>query len=260
MKNILESIMVAFSMYSRIPMPRFEWNKKNMRYVLCFFPLVGIVEVILTFVWAKTANRWGISSSLYAAVMVFIPFLVTGGIHMDGFCDTIDALSSHKDQQEKLQILKDPHTGAFAIIGCVIYYMLSYAFWGEILNQDASNYETLMVIGLGYIFTRCLSGVSVITFGCAKSSGLAATFSEGADKVRTKWILIGEALICCGGIIWVNLIKGSIAIVLSLVIFIYYKYMSKKQFGGVTGDLAGWFLQVSQISILGAMAFLSCIN
>ena len=39
--NIIKSICVAFSMYSKIPMPRVEWNEKNMKYAMCFFPLVG---------------------------------------------------------------------------------------------------------------------------------------------------------------------------------------------------------------------------
>ena len=30
-------------MYSKIPMPQSEWTKENMRYVMCFFPLIGVV-------------------------------------------------------------------------------------------------------------------------------------------------------------------------------------------------------------------------
>ena len=33
--------------------------------------------------------------------------LVNGGIHMDGFMDTIDALSSHKSRDDKIRILDD---------------------------------------------------------------------------------------------------------------------------------------------------------
>ena len=39
--KILESLIVALSMYSKIPMPQIEWNKENMRYALCFFPAAG---------------------------------------------------------------------------------------------------------------------------------------------------------------------------------------------------------------------------
>ena len=59
--------------------------------------------------------------------MTALPVLVSGGIHTDGFIDTVDALSSYGDKEKKLEILKDPHTGAFAIIGAIMYYLLF--FW-----------------------------------------------------------------------------------------------------------------------------------
>lgn len=44
-----------------------------------------------------------------------MPLLVTGGIHIDGFSDTMDALSSHAERQKKLEIMDDPHIGAFGV-------------------------------------------------------------------------------------------------------------------------------------------------
>ena len=43
MKNLFESMLIAFSMYSKIPMPKVEWNDKNMKYAMCFFPVIGVV-------------------------------------------------------------------------------------------------------------------------------------------------------------------------------------------------------------------------
>ena len=37
---LLKSCAIAFSMYSKIPMPRVDWNEKNMKYAMCFFPVV----------------------------------------------------------------------------------------------------------------------------------------------------------------------------------------------------------------------------
>ena len=42
--NGLYSCIIAISMYSKIPMPNVEWTEERMRYVMCFFPLVGIVQ------------------------------------------------------------------------------------------------------------------------------------------------------------------------------------------------------------------------
>ena len=43
MKSLWNSFLIALSMYSRIPVPQAEWTEKNLRWALCFFPLVGAV-------------------------------------------------------------------------------------------------------------------------------------------------------------------------------------------------------------------------
>ena len=42
MKKFYHSFLIAFSMYSKIPMPQCEWNEENMAYAMCFFPWVGV--------------------------------------------------------------------------------------------------------------------------------------------------------------------------------------------------------------------------
>ena len=49
--NILRSIVMAFCMFSRIPMPNVEWKNENMRYMLCAFPLVGAVIGLILWLW-----------------------------------------------------------------------------------------------------------------------------------------------------------------------------------------------------------------
>ena len=39
----MQSLFIALSMYSKIPVPGVEWNEKNMKYALCFFPVVGVI-------------------------------------------------------------------------------------------------------------------------------------------------------------------------------------------------------------------------
>ena len=39
----MRAAFIAFSMYSRIPMPMFEWKEEDMKYAMCFFPAIGMV-------------------------------------------------------------------------------------------------------------------------------------------------------------------------------------------------------------------------
>ncbi|HEX3021692.1 MAG TPA: adenosylcobinamide-GDP ribazoletransferase, partial [Lachnospiraceae bacterium] len=169
---MIQSFIIAFSMYSKIPMPRVEWNEKNMKYSMCFFPLVGLVLGAICYAVATLLYRGELTSLSIASIMTVLPIAVTGGIHVDGLLDTIDALHSYGDREKKLAILKDPHTGAFAIIGACCYFILNLGVWSEMPK------ETLPVIAISYVLTRALSGFSIVTFPLAKSSGLAATFQD----------------------------------------------------------------------------------
>ena len=99
---------------------------------------------------------------------------------------------------------------------------------------------------VSFVLSRALSGLAITTFTCAKNSGLAATFSNMAHKKRARLILAMEAVVAMGVMIYVNWILGSLAILGAVLVFCYYRFMSYDKFGGITGDLAGWFLQMAE--------------
>lgn len=173
--KFLEPMIVAFSMYSKIPMPRIEWNKENMKYTMCFFPLIGVVTGVLIYLAGMFLDgnifpKVNSGRLMFAAVMTLIPVFVSGGIHLDGFMDTMDALGSWGDKEKKLEILKDSHNGAFAVIGICCYFTVSLGVWSEIRT------EMLPVVAAGYVISRALSGIAVVTFPAARGSGLVKTF------------------------------------------------------------------------------------
>ena len=108
---VLETILVAFAMFSAIPLPRVDWNGRNMRYALCAFPLVGAVCGGLWWGWAWMCGWLGAPELLRGAGFCLIPALVTGGIHLDGCADTWDALAScappEKKQEKRQELQKE---------------------------------------------------------------------------------------------------------------------------------------------------------
>ena len=125
--KLLKSIAVAFSMYSRIPMPRFVWGSEDMKYHLIFFPWVGAVIGALEYGWYDLAFQMNINLIAYAIIAIIIPIIITGGFHLDGFMDTSDALASWGDKEKRLEILKDSHVGAFAVIYLIVLGLLMFA-------------------------------------------------------------------------------------------------------------------------------------
>ena len=107
MKSLWNNFKVAFAMFSKIPMPRADWTKENMKYMFCFFPFIGTVIGGLTMLVAYLGLRFGYQPGFVTAVLVLVPVFVTGGIHVDGLLDTSDALSSWQERSRRLEILKD---------------------------------------------------------------------------------------------------------------------------------------------------------
>lgn len=247
MKNLFESMLIAFSMYSKIPMPKVEWNDKNMKYAMCFFPVIGVVIGVCMQIIGTLLIKSTFGSLFFSVIMTLLPIMITGGIHLDGFLDTIDALSSWGDKEKKLQILKDSNSGAFAIIGMGCYLLCNIALWSE------ASVEMLPLISCGYVLSRALSGYSVVTFQTAKNSGLAKTFHDAAQKNRVKITMYCWIMISTGYMLVYNFKNAISLFVAGALFFQYYKRLCKKQFGGITGDLAGYFLQVFELLMLGVI-------
>lgn len=239
----IQSMVIAFSMYSKVPMPQIEWNQENMKYVMIFFPWVGAFIGFLALLLDGFLTVMPFGKLVRGILFTVLPILITGGIHMDGFMDTQDAIHSYKSQEEKLRILKDPNTGAFAVISSMIYFLLSVAVFSEL------NKEGIEIISIGYFLTRCLSGLSVATFPCCKKSGLAATFSSMAERKTTKLFLSIFIIAAAFLLAFYHQLMGISALVAAILVFVFYGKMSRSVFGGINGDLAGWFLQMAELAM-----------
>lgn len=242
--KLINSCLIAFAMYSRIPVPGVEWKKENMRYVMCFFPIIGAVIGLCIYLAGRVLAGLEAGSLFRSAVFTLIPIGITGGIHMDGFMDTMDALASWGDRDKKLAILKDSHAGAFAILGMGCYLLWSVAVWSEMPA------EALSCCCIIYVLSRSLSGLSVVTFPAAKDSGLVKMFQDGAQK---KIVQMTMYLYLLSGVLvlfYLDPIFGMGAVSGGILTFIYYRVVSMGQFGGVTGDLAGYFLELAELFML----------
>ena len=240
---ILETIAVAFSMYSAIPVPQFEWTQKNMKYALCAFPLIGLLIGLVCWGIAAVCGAAGIPDVFRAALLTTVPVLLTGGIHLDGFADTSDALASHADRRKKLEILSDPHVGSFAVIKICCVFLAVFAAWASL-----KTFLPLPFI-LSFIMSRVLSALAVSAFPMAKKTGLAYTFAKSSDRKRVCAILI-IADILLFAVMSFSSLPGLFMALAAHIVFAVYYAVSRRVFGGITGDLAGWFLTLAEMWML----------
>lgn len=251
--SLFKGIAMAFSLFSKVPMPQFEWREENMRYMMCFFPIVGLVVGLVVAAWLWLAAVTGMNIVLMGAGIAVIPVAMTGGIHLDGFCDVVDAQASHADLERKQQILKDPHVGAFAIIAVTCYLIAATA----IATELTPRWEIGVLLGCSYIVSRCLSGIATIMFPTSASKGMLSKFHESAAQKRVLAVLVIELVVCAGGMFAVSIFLALPMVVVALMCLVLLYPFTTTQFGGMSGDIAGAFLQVTELVMLIVLVIVS---
>ena len=260
--KILRTIAVTFAQYSRIPMPHFDWKEDDLKYSMSVFPSIGAVIGMIYIAVYTLCCRFLVPATAAALLMTAVPVIITGGFHIDGFMDVADALSSYGSREDKLRILKDPHLGAFSVIRlalCGLIYIASVIIivnsgYGD--GQSTAANVLVYTTGCGFVISRALSAIAVLNFKSAKHEGMlyyeasAAGMSRKANSVcDVIWILIAAKMM-----LFADLVSGTLEIAAALCIFGWYRYKSYREFGGITGDTAGWFVTVCETAVMAAGA------
>lgn len=246
--NLLKALLIALSTYSVIPVPQFEWDEGNMKYAICFLPAVGVICGGALAGWYCLCLAWGCSGILFACVAVCLPLLITGGIHMDGYMDTVDALASHQTRERKLEIMKDPNCGAFAVIYCGVYLLLSVGLFYELYISGCIFYACPV-----FFLSRSLAALCAVTMPNARKAGMLRAYTEYAERRNATVAMLLTAAV--GSVVMVLLSPGlgCVAILAAVAALFGYRWMAIKQFGGVTGDTSGFFLQSCEMCCMAGI-------
>lgn len=250
--KLFRAICIAITTYTRLPAPQVEWSEESRREAMRIFPSIGfIIGVVLSF-WLVFCERFEISSLLKGAVGTAIPLMITGGIHMDGFMDTADAMASWKSREERLEILKDSHVGAFAVIHCCLYLLVMAGLLSEAKPEDS-----LPFLGC-FMLSRAASTLALTRLKHARKKSMLTDFEDEKQKQSVTWscllwIILSAVLLLEAGLPgWMTMLGAGIC-------FAWYRHRAYKHFGGVTGDLAGWYLQVTELTCLACLILTRCM-
>lgn len=278
--KIIKSILIAFSLYSRLPVPVFKWEDDEYDHAITFLPLIGAVIAALIFmlmrgyeffspyitdVWGRGAENGSqlnfdaatdlLLSLAVAALMALIPMLVTGGFHLDGYMDVADARNSFADKEKRLEIMKDPHIGAFAIISLVKLGLLYFASLALLVRnwRVTGEKKYLEVYALSFMIVRAACAITCYALPKAKPDGMLQRETGGLKRSDASVLLkeLGIALILSVFLdVW-----STVTVIVGLLVFIYYYIrFTGEDFGGVTGDTAGYFVVMGETLSLALLA------
>lgn len=253
--DILSSIIIAFAFFSVIPMPKLEWTGKRMSYVPFAMPFVGLINGLISFGLYSLLNFAPVTPFLKAVLMTLYFIAFTGGLHIDGLMDTADAYFSRRDRERKLEIMKDSNVGAFAVVTLIFTLLFKTALFYELFSRDRNIGLLLVFIP---VISRLLQSSMLFAFHSAKADGLTKMFG----KLKAKNSIFLFILLALVSVI-LFFVAGIYALLIPLSALVYYFVFyisSKRQFGGITGDLLGAFLEVSELIMLFSLLFVQGVS
>lgn len=235
-------------MYTILPVPQVEWNERSLRYAAAFLPAAGILTAAAEWLLFCLFHRTGMSSVFFGVSACGMSALITGGIHIDGLIDTSDALGSYGSREKKLAILDDPHTGAFGVAGAALCFLMVSGAMAELYGRvSAAEFAAVVTV---FPLSRAGIAACIVRMKLSKERGLLWTFASGASKTGTVLSAIVVGMGCMAAVFALFGWSGVIPAAGFLLFFVYFQRLAQSRFGGLSGDLCGWFIEMSQLVML----------
>lgn len=244
----MTAFFMAWMMFCYIPCPVQKWDDSKKQEMLVCFPFIGLMIGAINFAVFSLTEYLEIRY-IEAALLTFLPWMLCGFIHQDGFMDCADAVLSCRDEKKRLEILKDPHVGSFAVISILILAMLSFGAWTECFDTVSGA-----VIILIPAVTRACAALCVLCFKPLETSSYVPLHKEGIKKkcvIALSFILAvftAAAFLLCG-------IQGFAVLYAALSCFLCVLRVGKN-LGGMSGDVSGCAICISELAGVILLCFL----
>ena len=177
---------------------------------------------------------------LAALLTVTVWKFLTGGVHLDGLADCLDGLVG-RDAEHRLAIMRDSRIGAFGAVGLILFLMLEIVALAELVPPVRGS-----ALFAAPVIARATPAVLAALFRPARADGQGAAFHAG---VRPSAIAIGlaaaaaAASFALGGL-------GVATLSVGLVAAVAVGAFVATRLGGVTGDVLGAAVEISEVAVL----------
>ncbi len=234
----MRNLRIAFGLLTTLPfgMPE-DWCPGDSGRAGNWYPLVGIVIGGLTWLaWLALGQFFPPVAAGVLTVLVWIG--LTGGLHLDGLADCCDGLMGSATRERRLEIMKDPHLGTFGGIGIVLVLMTKAAVLSVLAPAS----------GLGIILAATAGRWFILPAGLlplANAGGMGADFAKG---LRPSAIFITAILPLA--LAFLLGVPGFIALLFALAAAAAVLGLAHSRIGGVTGDVFGMLVEVTETAIL----------
>lgn len=239
-----QDIRTALTLLTRLPISAGAPSPR-MAEAAWAFPLAGLVLALLAGLITSIALWLGLSPALSAVLLLATLTVTTGAMHEDGLADTADGFWGGWDREKRLAIMKDSHIGTYGVLALILSFAARWAALTVLISQG--NW-------LGpLIATACLSRAAMPVLMHALPNARETGLSHHAGRPGRDTVLLG---IACAGLIAL-LCTGATVITLAAIAALTVALVgsvARAKIGGQTGDVLGAAQQITEITLLAALA------
>lgn len=206
-----------------------------------FFPVVGVLIGLILIIISRSLSLW-LPIALTDAFILIALLIITGGLHIDGFADTIDGFAGGKDKEDILRIMKDSRIGTFGVAGLIMLLMTKY-----LAIQSLPIDSKYLILTVMPAFGRWSVLPMGFLFKYARTEG--GTGKAFAEHIKLKEFIIGTVLSL---IIVISLlgVKGFLMITVVFIVTLLIGRYSEGKINGITGDVFGATIEINELIIL----------
>ncbi len=243
----MRSFFIGLQFLTRIAIVHQEnWTVEDFGRSVKTFPLVGAVLGIFyaltayfLYIWLPSFG-WEIPRHLSSLILVLLPLLLTGGLHADGFMDTMDGVFSGRSRERKLEIMKDSRVGANGVTSFVLLVMLNWT-----LLLDMPPFWLVPALFVMPVIARCMMVVAITCFPYARPEGMGKAFAQYAGH-KSLWLAFFLTLVCV--VPWGYLAAVAFFVCTGFTVS-FSRYISRV-LGGLTGDVYGAVTLLNEALVL----------
>ncbi|KJS11151.1 MAG: hypothetical protein VR67_15540 [Peptococcaceae bacterium BRH_c8a] len=235
----MKSFFFALQHLTRIRLYKGAFDDRAFGRSPVFFPIVGLILGLLLWL-AKVFFGFVFPGPLVAALLVVTMAVLTGGIHLDGFMDTMDGVLSGRSREKKLEIMRDSRVGAFGALSLVCLLLLKFT---ALMTMPGEYFGVAIIMAT--VISRWAMVYVIAQFPYARREGLGELV---AQYTGSRELLIATA---CTVVICVAA-AGLAGLVLLLGAWcwahLFGRWMTAG-LGGVTGDVYGATAELTELWI-----------
>ncbi len=237
----MSALVAAVRLLTVLPMGKRQLHERDMARSPALFPLVGIAIG-----GASAVTYWlvglGLPQLVAAASAIAVGVALTGALHLDGLADTADGLFGGKTPEKRLAIMKDPRNGAYGMVAIGIALMLKLALVGSFGSNG---------VGWQYVLAAPVAGRFAVVF-VMKVFPYVRENGVGTPFVKGSWLVVViAAVLACSCVLIAAGVWALLAVAAALVCGLGVgRFAAAHLGGGVTGDVYGAVIEVSEIAAL----------